>query len=77
MSACIRRWSNLRQLSDAEVQGVAKAMGATVVKTFNDYRSLDQERRFGQEIWQGLLAVMVALIFLELILEQVFARRKG
>jgi len=59
------------------VQSVAKAMGASVVKSYNDYRALDQQRRFGQEIWQFLLAIMVGLIFLEMILEQLFARRRG
>jgi hypothetical protein len=72
-----RKESDLAQLSDTEVQGVAKAMGATVVKSFNDYRSLDQQRRFGQEIWQVLLAAVVGLIFIEMLLEQLFARRKG
>jgi hypothetical protein len=72
-----RKESDLSALSEAEVQGVAKAMGASVVKTFNEYRSLDQQRRFGQEIWQFLLAVMIGLVFLEMVLEQVFARRKA
>jgi len=72
-----RKESDLSQLPDAEVQSVAKAMGASVVKSFNDYRSLDQQRRFGQEIWQLLLAAMVGLVFLEMVLEQLFARRKG
>jgi len=52
-------------------------MGASIVKSFNDYRSLDQQRRFGQEIWQFLLAVMVGLIFIEMLLEQLFAKRKS
>jgi hypothetical protein len=72
-----RKESDLSALSEAEVQGVAKAMGASVVKTFTEYRSLDQQRRFGQEIWQFLLAVMIGLVFLEMVLEQVFARRKA
>jgi hypothetical protein len=72
-----RKESDLSQLSDAEVQSVAKAMGASVVKSFNDYHALDQQRRFGQEIWQFLLAVVVGLIFIEMLLEQLFARRKG
>jgi hypothetical protein len=72
-----RKESDLSQLPETEVQAVSKAMGASIVKTFNEYRSLDQQRRFGQEIWQFLLAVMVGLIFIEMLLEQVFARRKG
>src|SRR5581483_3736117 len=72
-----RKESDLSQLSEADVQGVAKAMGASVVKSFSEYHALDQERRFGQEIWQGLLVAVLALIFLEMLLEQAFARRKG
>lgn len=72
-----RKESDLSQLPDAEVQSVAKAMGASVVKTFGEYRALDQQRRFGQEIWQGLLAVVLGLVFVEMLLEQMFARRKG
>jgi hypothetical protein len=72
-----RKESDLSQLSEVEVQGVAKAMGASVVKTFSEYHALDQQRRFGQEIWQGLLAAMIGLVFLEMILEQAFARRKS
>jgi len=72
-----RKESDLSQLPEAEVQGVAKAMGASVVKSFNEYHALDQERRFGQEIWQGLLVAVLALVFLEMLLEQAFTRRKG
>ncbi len=72
-----RKESDLSQLSEADVQGVAKAMGASVMKSFNEYHALDQERRFGQEIWQGLLVAVLALVFLEMLLEQAFARRKG
>jgi hypothetical protein len=72
-----RKESDLSQLSDAEVQGVGKAMGASVVKSFAEYRALDQQRRFGQEIWQFLLAAVIGLVFLEMVLEQVFARKKG
>jgi hypothetical protein len=72
-----RKESDLSQLSEADVQGVAKAMGASVVKTFSEYHALDQQRRFGQEIWQGLLVAVLALVFLEMLLEQAFARRKG
>jgi hypothetical protein len=72
-----RKESDLSQLPDAEVQGVGKAMGASVVKSFAEYRALDQQRRFGQEIWQILLAAVIGLVFIEMLLEQVFARRKG
>ena len=56
---------------------VAKAMGASLVKSYGDYRALDQQRRHGQEIWTVLLTILIGLIFLEMILEQVFAKRKA
>ncbi len=72
-----RRESDLRRLSAAEIDRVAKAMGAKVVRSWNEYRRYDQERRFGQEIWMPLLALVVLLLFAELALEQMFARRKA
>ena len=59
-----------------KVRAMAKSMGASGVRSWNEYRKLDQERRFGQEIWQPLLFVMVALMFGELLLQQLFARRR-
>jgi hypothetical protein len=70
------RESALNRLPEAEIQAVAKAMGATLVSSYADYRALDQQRRHGREIWKTLLALLVGLIFLEMVLEQAFARRK-
>ena len=72
-----RKESDLRRLSDEQLDLVAKPMGATVVKSWNEYRQLDQQRRFGQEIWQALLGALIGLVFVEVLLEQYFARRKG
>jgi hypothetical protein len=72
-----RKESDLRRLSDEQLDLVAKPMGATVVKSWGDYRQLDQQRRFGQEIWQALLGALIGLVFVEVLLEQYFARRKG
>jgi hypothetical protein len=71
------RESELQQLSTAEVQAVGKAMGAAVVKSYGDYRQLDQQRRFGQEVWGLMLAIAIGLLFLEIVLEQAFARRRS
>jgi hypothetical protein len=71
-----RKESELRQLTEEEFRALAKSMGASGVRSWNEYRQLDQERRFGQEIWQPLLLAMVALMFGELLLQQLFARRK-
>ena len=70
-----RRESDLRQLNETELQSVAKAVGATVVSSWSEYRQLDQRRRYGQEIWQILLVAVLAFVFLEMLLEQLFARR--
>jgi hypothetical protein len=72
-----RKESDLRQLGAAEVDGVAKAVGAKVVRSWNEYRKLEQERRFGQEVWPLLLALVAAFLFVEVVLEQLFARRKA
>jgi hypothetical protein len=72
-----RKESDLQRLTDTELQDMAKVMGATVVKSPHEYRQLEQQRRYGQEVWQILLALMVGLIFVEIVLEQFFARRKG
>lgn len=71
-----RQESELRQLSAEQIEAVAKGMGAHVAASFADYRQQEQKRRFGQEVWQFLLAVMIALIFAELLLQQWFARRR-
>jgi len=72
-----RRESDLRQLGPAEVEGVAKALGARVVRSWEEYRKRDQERRFGQEVWPFLLVLVVGFLFAEVALEQLFARRKA
>jgi hypothetical protein len=69
-----RRESELRRLSDEEFRALAKSMGATAVSSWNEYRQMDHERRFGQEIWQPLLVLMVVLMFGELLLQQLFSR---
>lgn len=71
-----RKESDLRQLPEAEIQGAAKGMGAHLVRSFTEYRQQEQKRRYGQEVWQLLLAMMVVFIFAELLLQQWFARRK-
>lgn len=70
-----RKESDLRRLDDAGLQAVAKAMGATVVASWAEYRQLDHQRRFGQEVWKILLLAVLLFLFTEMLLEQFFARR--
>jgi uncharacterized membrane protein len=72
-----RKESDLRQLDEKELQAVAKAMGASVVGSWSEYRQMDQQRRYGQEVWQVLLMAVLGFIFLEMLLEQFFARRRA
>lgn len=67
--------SDLRRLSPAEIEAEARRLGASAVDSWAAYRRLDHRRRYGREIWPALLGAVVALLFLEVLLEQAFARR--
>ncbi|MBI5772397.1 MAG: BatA domain-containing protein [Verrucomicrobia bacterium] len=71
-----REESNLQQLNRAEQESLAKAMDATLVHSLKEYKERDQGRRFGRELWRSLLWALLALIFVELFLQQWFARRR-
>jgi hypothetical protein len=64
-------------MADLELADAANELGATLARSWSDYRSLDRKRRFGQEIWKPLLWGVLALVAAELILQQWFARRTG
>jgi hypothetical protein len=72
-----RRESELRQLPPERLQAMAKSMGASLVSSWAEYRQMDHQRRFGQEIWPALLWILVILLFAELLLQQFFARNRG
>jgi hypothetical protein len=69
--------SDLTPMADLELADAANELGATLARSWSDYRSLDRKRRFGQEIWKPLLWGVLALVAAELILQQWFARRTG
>ena len=52
-----RKESDLSQLPEGEIQGVAKAMGASIVKSFNDTArstsSAGSARRSGSSSWRS------------------------
>jgi hypothetical protein len=56
------------------LQKTARLMGATVVESSTNYREIDQRRRYGREIWKYVLGALLALMLLELVLQQRFAR---
>ena len=72
-----RTESDLRQLSPTERQTLAESLEATLLGSVAEYQQQDKNRRFGREVWQPLLAAVLALCFGELLLQQWFARQKG
>jgi uncharacterized membrane protein len=71
-----REESDLKTLGATERESVARAMGATLVRSYEEYRQLDQQRRFGQEIWRPLFWLLLALLFGELLFQQWIGRRR-
>jgi hypothetical protein len=69
------RESDPALLSRADLESLAKESGARILDSAGQYETIDRKRRFGFEFWKPLLALVLGLVFLELILEQRFARR--
>ncbi len=72
-----RRESDLARLGDTEMAEFAKAHSVAVVRSAAEFRENEHKQRFGQELWKPLLLVLLVLIFLELILQRLFARSRG
>ena len=68
-----RRESDLAKLSDSEIATLANQHGVALVRSGAEFKALEQTRRYGTELWKTLLWALLALIFLELILQQIFA----
>lgn len=71
-----RAESDLAQLTADEIKAAAKPFDATVVGSLDEYRQLEQRRRYGREVWRPLLWALLGLIFVELLLEQRVGRVK-
>jgi hypothetical protein len=69
--------SKLEQLTEADLQKLGEQMHASVVKTGDEYASIDQNRRHGREVWRWMLWSTLALLFGELLLQQWFAKGKA
>ncbi|MEE2813864.1 MAG: BatA domain-containing protein [Verrucomicrobiota bacterium] len=72
----LRSESDLKQLSSEEQREIAETMGADLVTNLEEYRKLDHSRRFGQEIWKPLLALVLFLLLFELWFERRMARQR-
>ena len=49
-------------------------MGAALAKSWQDWKKLDRQRRFGTELWRPLLWTVLALLLGELLLQQWITR---
>ena len=66
--------SNLAVLDETGITSLADSISATVVSSATDYIEQDKLRRHGREIWRYVLAALLAFMFLEVVLQQQFAR---
>ncbi len=71
-----RAESDLKQLTEAERSEVAEGMTANLVSSLQEYRNLDQSRRYGQEMWKPIFWLLIFILFFELWLERRMARRR-
>jgi len=69
--------SKLMRLSGAEITNIAERLGASIADSGANYLQLDNMRRFGREIWRPLLMALLAMMILEVFLQQYFAGVRG
>ena len=69
-----RSESDLSILAETEMAQLSKSLASTLIKSPAEYLEQDRLRRHGQEIWKFVLAAFLAFMFLELVLQQRFAR---
>ncbi len=72
-----RQESSLAPLTAAEQTTLAQRLGATLHASAEAFLAHDRNRRGGQEVWRWLLAVVVALLFAEMLLAGRLTRRGG
>jgi hypothetical protein len=72
-----RRESDLQKLTSAEIADFAREQQVGLVHDAAQFRSLDQTRRFGREIWKPLLWALLGMMFVEMVVQQHFARARG
>jgi hypothetical protein len=71
-----RKESDLARLSEQEITDLGKSHNVPIVHSLDEYKAQEHKSRFGTEMWKWALWALLALIFIELILEQVFTRRR-
>ena len=66
--------SDLTALDEAGLASLAESLSATIVESPAKYLDQDRLRRHGREIWKYVLGGLLVFMFLELVLQQRFAR---
>jgi hypothetical protein len=69
-----RAESDPERLTDSEIQNLAKSHGLQLVRSAEEFKALDKVQRYGRELWQWALIGLLVLLFVELLLQQKFAR---
>jgi len=69
-----RAESDLAPLTADEIKAVARPFHAEIVRSWNEYRQLEQRRRYGRELWRPLLWALLGLVFIEMALQQRITR---
>lgn len=66
--------SNLTSLPADQVKAIADRHEASFVESIESWQKLDRTRRHGSELWQPFLIILLALLFLEVLLQQRVAK---
>jgi hypothetical protein len=61
-------------LATADLEALAKRHSARVVNSPESWQQLDRGRRHGSELWKPLLAILLLLLFAEVLLQQRITR---
>jgi hypothetical protein len=62
--------SDLKPLASSEVEKLAMRYEAGYADSYDSYQRIDHSRRHGSELWQFALLILLALLFIEVLLEQ-------
>ncbi len=68
-----RTESELELLDQDQLGSLAQSLGATVVKSTDEFIQQDSRRRYGRVIWRYLYWAMLCLVVSEILLQQLFS----
>ncbi|MCG8650891.1 MAG: BatA domain-containing protein [Pirellulales bacterium] len=65
--------SNLQLLDEDQLGSLAQTLGATLVRSTQEFIDQDSQRRYGREVWRHLFWLALAFAVLEVLLQQWFS----